>query len=800
MSSQPTTPLTGAPAAVMGAMTARNQSLLWFYLGIMRRRIWIILPVFVIVATIGIIQTFRTPRIYMATSKVLVERQGSPLVSLERAAQDGGQTGPNSEFYQTQVQLLRSRAVLDLALQDPPLKELVAIAMRTPERGGFQKWMGEATRTVMATLGIPTVMTMEPWEALFKCVLASHVAETHFLLVQGLGRDAHTAAVIANAVARAFEQHHRQQAAASLGEAFVALKAEKEKQEQNLLEAERALQEFREKAESLTVPTAKEDQPAVERLSKLNSQLTEVQLRRIELTSQLGVMHYAARSNETAAVSDDALFALPVIKSDTTLVEGRQALADSEKDLAVLSDTYGKEHPLFLAGEAKVKLLREQFMKALGEVIRAHENRLKMLRDEEKELERQYDDQKRTAVQLAKESFTFSRLEGAVTRHRQLFEALVSRMREVDMSSGLIRTSVQIVERASPPKMAANASRLRGMLISMFVGMFLGVGIAFLVENLDDTIKTPEDLTERLPVPLLGFVPVMGQEKPPEGAPAPPREKVTVALPEKARDEDEANYLARGSVVLSEPASSVTEAFRSIRTSLFYSTPAHKMKVVAVTSCRPQEGKTTTITNLALSVSQTGKKVLLVDGDLHRPTTHRVLGIRSDVGLSDVLVGEIAWRDALQSVVMQDGRPLEHLRLMPAGRVSPNPAELLGSQRMRDLLSEWREAFDWVFLDTPPVLFVSDSSILSAMADGVILLVRAGSSTQALVSRAREQLESVNARIVGSILNGMVVSKVGRYYSYYQYHGYSRYAKDYHRSYHSDDSRGDEKFDPAAKV
>jgi capsular exopolysaccharide synthesis family protein len=801
MSQIPSTPATGASAAVIGAMTARNQSLLWFYLGILRRRIWIILPILVIVTTLGVIQTFRTPYIFMATSKVLVERQGSPLVSLDRSNQDGGQAGPNTEFYQTQVQLVRSRSVLDLAMQDPPLKDLVAIAMRAGERSGGPKWFSEVIRTVLATLGIPRTVAMEPWEALSKCVVSSHVADTHFVLVQAMGRDAHAAAVIANSVAGAFEQYHRQQAATTLSEAFVALKAEKEKQERNLLEAERALQEFREKAESLTVPTSKEDQPAVERLSKLNSQLTEVQLRRIELTSQLGVMHHAASSNDTTtAASDEALFALPVIKSDTTLVDNRKMLADAEKDLAVLSDTYGKEHPLFTAGEAKVKLLREQFMRALTEVIRAHENKLKMLQGEEKELERQYEEQKRTAVQLAKENFTYTRLDGAVTRHRQLFEALVNRMREVDMSSGLIRTSVQIVERASPPKTAVNASRLRGMLISLLVGTFLGVGIAFLVENLDDTIKTPEDLTERLPVPLLGFVPVMGKEEAPQEEQRPDLEKIAVALPEKARDEDEARYFARGTAVLSQPASSVAEAFRSIRTSLFYSTPAHKMRIVAITSCRPQEGKTTTITNLAISVSQTGKKVLLVDGDLHRPTTHRVLGIRSDMGLTDVLVGESTWQDALQSVVLQDGRPLEHLRLLPAGRTSPNPAELVGSQRMRDLLEEWRQAFDWVFLDTPPVLFVSDASILGALADGVILLVRAGSSTQALVSRAREQLESVNARVVGSVLNGMIVSKVGRYYSYYQYHGYSRYAKDYHRTYYSDDTRSDEKFDPAAKA
>jgi capsular exopolysaccharide synthesis family protein len=227
----------------------------------------------------------------------------------------------------------------------------------------------------------------------------------------------------------------------------------------------------------------------------------------------------------------------------------------------------------------------------------------------------------------------------------------------------------------------------------------------------------------------------------------------------------------------------MAEAYRNIRTSIFFSTPAGGGKVLAVTSCGPGEGKTTTATNLAVAIAKSGKKILLVDADFHRPMVDKILKLNKTAGLSTVLVGEAELKAVIQNVEYE-GAKIEGLDVAVAGPPSPNPSELLGSQRMSQLLSEVRDSYDWVLVDTPPILFVSDASILSALCDGVILVVRAGVNNRSMLNRTREHLENIKVKIVGSVLNQMVVGRFGRYYSHYYYHGYSRYSRDYHRSYY----------------
>jgi capsular exopolysaccharide synthesis family protein len=240
---------------------------------------------------------------------------------------------------------------------------------------------------------------------------------------------------------------------------------------------------------------------------------------------------------------------------------------------------------------------------------------------------------------------------------------------------------------------------------------------------------------------------------------------------------------------MTEPASSATEAYRNIRTNLFFSAPAEENKVLTVTSGGPSDGKTTTSCNLALVMAQSGKRVLLIDADMRKPMIHRAMGLGNKVGLSSVLVGACKLDEAVQKP-KNNGHVVEHLDILSAGPRSPNPAELLDSQSMRNLLEEARGKYDRVIVDTPPVLFVADASIISAMSDGVVMVLKSARSTRTLVSRTREQLEGVNARIVGGILNDVRVSRWGYYYSSYYYSYYYRYHYDYARSYYG--SRKDE--------
>jgi len=790
----------------------QNQSLLTYYLGILQRRVWIIISLLIIGSTLGLIRGVRRPRIYMATTRVLVERQTPNVMQFDRGGLEGGRW--DDTYYETQTQLVQSRSVLELAVSSPRISSVVE---RDPDfsRTSLVK---ELRRSLLAMLGASPAPPQEAWERLQERVHAYHVVDTHFVDISSYSRERENTVLLADSVAEAFRNYHRQTREQSLGDAFVKLEREKEKEERELLKAEQALQEFRERAQGVSISmTGGEPQPALERLNSLNRKLTDVQLQRIELESQIGVMEKAMASK---TLDDEAanrsLFSLPVISADHSLAEARQALADAREEHAMLAQTYGAAHPLREAASSKVDLLLEQFRTSLMNVVQAQRNQGDMLVREEEELRRQYDEQKESAIELAKEDFQLTRLQNAVDRHRRLFDSLVARMREVDVSSGLIQTNVRIVEQARLPDFPDSPGVKRTVAISVVISLLLGVGLAFVFENLDDTVKTPEDLKERLTVPLLGFVPsILGDDEPDQAAPGDGgraifkemfqdlrtmvRERVVMMRPdwvnrpqEAQTDEQNAERHRRGMMVVTEPVSSVAEAYRGIRTSLFYSVPANTVRTLAVTSCRPQEGKTTTCSNLALSIAQTGKRVMLIDGDLHRPMLHRTLGIEREAGLTSILVGECAWRDAVNRIDINEETD-QFLDVITAGPTSPNPSELLGSARMREFVEEVQKDYDWVIIDTPPVLFVSDASVMGVLCDGVIVVVKSGTSTRTLLHRAREQLDSVSANILGSILNNVLVSRLGRHSSAYYNYGYSRYAKDYKSLYYASSDPEDEK-------
>ncbi len=285
-----------------------------------------------------------------------------------------------------------------------------------------------------------------------------------------------------------------------------------------------------------------------------------------------------------------------------------------------------------------------------------------------------------------------------------------------------------------------------------------GGGLALLCEQLDDTVKTPEDLEERVGLPVLGFVPRMNGQ-------------------------DGDSFEHRALISHRQPASSASEAYRGVRTSLFFSSPERQARVVAVTSGSAEAGKSTTVSNLACVMAQNQRRVLLVDADLRRSTVHRTYRVNAEVGLSTVLAGRCSLEDAVQSPGL-DGGSLEYLDVLPAGPAPPNPAELLDSDAMRSVLEGARERYDAVLLDTPPVLFAADASIVAAMADGVILVVKSGQNSRSLVRRSHQRLGEVNARVLGGVLNDVRLHRLQKQDSAYAHYGYSRYYHNYRDAYY----------------
>jgi len=274
------------------------------------------------------------------------------------------------------------------------------------------------------------------------------------------------------------------------------------------------------------------------------------------------------------------------------------------------------------------------------------------------------------------------------------------------------------------------------------VGLTLGTGLAFLFEYLDNTIKTPEEIKRYLDIPYLGPVPAITMNG-------------TAGEHQNHSPELE---------VANAPKSTASEAYRGIRTNILFSSADSEPQVLLISSAGPQEGKTMTSANLAVTMAQAGSRVVLIDCDLRRPKMHNVFKMSREQGVSNILVGKLDVEDALQPT------EISNLFIIPSGPVPPNPSEILGSRRMKKLIAGLRQNFDRILIDSPPIVAVTDATVLTRSIDGAIIVIRANDKSRELVRHSLEKLKSVGAPILGAVLNGVDTSKNSYYY--YQYANY----------------------------
>ena len=334
------------------------------------------------------------------------------------------------------------------------------------------------------------------------------------------------------------------------------------------------------------------------------------------------------------------------------------------------------------------------------------------------------------------------RLDTKLTQYRTIYSNLVTSYENVRLAEAQNQTTVVQVEPADVPLSPVRPQPARNGLLGALVGALLAAGVVVAIDALDDTMKDPAELSRRLGLPILGMIPFTETEK-------------------------------TGPVTKVEPRSPVSESYRSLRTNVMFANAARKLRRIVVTSPTPQDGKTTISTNLAIILAQGGQKVTLVDADMRRPRVHAVFGLDNKQGLSALFLKQVAMEEAILST----GIP--NLGIIPSGAVPPNPAELLSSIRMEELLYEIQTTSETVIIDTPPVLSVTDSSVLIPYIDGILLVVQVGQTHNSAITQAVDNLRQVGANIVGLVVNGIKFSG-SRYSYYYRSRYYSNY---YHYSY-----------------
>jgi capsular exopolysaccharide synthesis family protein len=486
-----------------------------------------------------------------------------------------------------------------------------------------------------------------------------------------------------------------------------------------------------------------------EKLDELNKQVTAAETDRM----QKEAVYRQTQSNDPdeVAASIVADTSSGGAAASSLIDRLREQQVNLKIQIAELSTQFGPSYPKVVQLTNQAKEIDLQLQSEMNKAVDHLKGQYLAALQRENMLRQSFEKQKQEANKLNESAIEYSILKRDVDSNRALYEGLLEKLKEAGVTAGLRSNNFRIIDPARVPTSPSEPNIPRNLTFALALGVISGVGLAFLIENMDNTIRTPEQAQAISGLPSLGMIP-LGSKSANLGTTG----KLLALTASKEVVE---------TVTQIRPQSQMAESYRALRTSLLLSNLGAPPKVIMVTSSRPQEGKTTTSINTAIVLAQKGVRVLLVDADLRRPSVHKTLGMGPRSGLSNVLTGSATIQQTITTSPI-----LPNLFIMPAGTPPPNPAELLASANMRDLLAELRELYDHIVIDTPPTLSVTDAVVLSPRADATILVIRSGQTTKQALVRARDILRQVNAHVAGVLLNAVDLTSPDYYY-YYEYQG-----------------------------
>ena len=554
-------------------------------------------------------------------------------------------------------------------------------------------------------------------------------------------KDPAMAARMANELVKAYIGQNLEIKLAATKDAVKWLGERIDEERDKVEEAENDLLRYKEKHQIITDFSSDAENITAQKLATINQQVVEAESKRVEAET---------RYKQALALDDDPamLDSIPEVLANDLIKEIKSMEVSLYNRMSELSKKYGKNHPQMVAINSELADLSKRKALEARRVVNSLKNEYQLALAKEESLKKALALQKEEVLALNKKAVQYGVLKRQAESSRHMYELLIKRFKETSLTEEMKTGNIRVIDKAEMPQAPVKPKKRLNLLLAVVVGLFTGVGLAFFLEYLDNTIKTPDDVTDYLKVPYLGPVPAFSMNGNVDGIP-----------PEL--------------ISIHSPKSTVSEAFRGLRTSIMFSATDKKPTVFIVTSSGPLEGKTLISSNLAVTLARSQKPVLLIDGDMRRPRVHKVFQTSHNKGLSGILVG----RDVLGESILET--PVKGLHLLPVGHLPPDPSELIGSRAMEKFIDGLRETFKFIVIDTPPVTAVTDAVALSRFVDGVILVSRIGVMPRQVLKNSLEQLQAVQAKILGVVLNGVSSGKDSYYYSqyYYSYYGEDRTKK-----------------------
>ena len=710
------------------------------YLIVLRKHQWLILFFLLAIVSIVSIATIRMQPIYQATARVEIDRENANAIHF--ADSDSYDTYSDLEDYiTTQSKILQSETLAMLTVKSMGLDNL-------PEFGG------NPAKPVKPTVPGSEASLHRPKSlgAFLAKMTIKRVPNSRLLDVTFESTDPSLAARVVNAHLNNFIEENFRSRYEAATQASNWLSGQLNEMKIKVENAEDARLAYERQNQIWTID--EKNDISSQKLADLNKQLTEAQADRINKEA----VYQLAQAGNYDAIS--AVRESIVIQD---ILKQQSALSAQYTDAL---NQYGPKYPKVVRLQAQLKDLDGLVAREKTNIANQMEAEYHGSRQRELLLKNALDEQKAQTNQMAEKLVQYNILKREADTNKQLYDGMLQKLKEAGITAGLRSSNIRVVDPALIPTGPSRPNKTRNVMLSVLVGLIGGIGLALLREYLDNTVKTPDDIETLARLPSLAVVPSLSNSNGKRNG----RFAKLLKAPVIAGKEGRAELISHNM-----PQSQMSEAFRALRTSLLLSQADHPPQVILMTSALPREGKTTAAVNLAVTLAQLGDKTLLVDADLRKPGINRALSLvdGKHAGLSSYLAGVSSL-----DLITVPHPAITNLAAIPTGPIPPNPADLLSSRRLTELIAELRTRYKFVVIDSPPIMAATDAVILSVLVDGVLLVVRSGETPKEAFTRTRDLLAGVKCHMLGVVLNAVDASSPDYYYSYryypYSYGGYGR--------------------------